>query len=373
MSVILRSMFFDDDYYEASDFVESNKNTYSDGILPNTEYFKVQPASGMTLAIPSGRGWCQGHSFVNSATAAITLDNADGVLSRIDRVVVRLDNSKTNGQQISVEVLKGALSATPTATALTRNGTVYEIALADVLINAGTTAITTAMITDKRTDINLCGWAGAFSAGQLNYDALDLAKADKSVVDTLISEKTRNELHTDVLNNPNYPKNYMGIARTATDWTKPISGKAYHVIYIANADDSGYGCQLATDYYDNHLYIRSANGLTWSNWQEINNATSLQGKAISTTAPTENQILKLISGVWTPKDSAKVVYGSGTFTSTSSVNSTNVSLGFVCTAYLCVTQSTDDTKAYAGSGSSVHAVSNYNQGTVTYYYIAIRE
>lgn len=48
------------------------------------------------------------------------------------------------------------------------------------------------------------------------------------------------------------------------------------------------------------------------------NTDRLQGKPISTMLPTENQILKLISGVWTPKDSTKVAMGS--FTGSSTVN-----------------------------------------------------
>jgi len=257
MGIALRGMFFDDDTYYASDFVESNKNTYSDGILPNTEYFKVTATTGMTIAVTSGRGWVQGHSFVNSATATITLDNADGVLNRIDRIVVRLDNSKTDGQQISVEILKGTLSATPTATALTRNGTVYEIALADVLINAGTTTITTAMITDKRTDITVCGWAGAFSAGQLNYDALDLAKADKSVVDALTAT-VNGKANTADITGGTLKANADRLQGKSISATVPTEGQMYKLI-------SGVlvPCFLEYARYEQSAYYSASNAYSY--------------------------------------------------------------------------------------------------------------
>ena len=106
------------------------------------------------------------------------------------------------------------------------------------------------------------------------------------------------------------------------------------------------------------------------------NATDIQGLPISTTEPTENQMLKLINGVWTPKDSTKVVCGSGTFTSTSvtGTNIVSIDLGFSCTAYLCITTNYEgnNTVGKIGSGSNVIAEGKYNNENY-YWYIAIRE
>ena len=296
------SGFFNGQSVTAEDFATAFGGVMTNGVLADTQdALKVVPAGNMSVAISSGYCWIEGHFGNNETTTSLTLSNSDGVLNRIDRVIARLNRTLNLVQLL---VLKGTLSATPTPPALVRDGTYYDLCLAEVKVDKGTTTITEDMITDTRNDSNLCGAVTLRSA--FNF-ALD-GKADKSVVEAL---------------------------------TTVVDGKA------------------------------STSAITNGTIKAC--ADRLQGKPISTTAPTEGQMLKLISGVWTPKDSAKVVYGSGTFTSTSSVNSTNVSLGFVCTAYLCVTQSTDYTKAYAGSGSSVHAVSNYNQNTVTYYYIAIRE
>ena len=81
-------------------------------------------------------------------------DIADGVLSRIDRIVIRNDYKK---RSTYAAVLKGAYSAQPAPRALTRNADAYEIAIADVLVAKGAISITQANITDTRLNKELCG------------------------------------------------------------------------------------------------------------------------------------------------------------------------------------------------------------------------
>ena len=172
----IKSQFFNGKTYSAVDFVESNKNTMKDGILPNTDFFKILPASNMTIGVTSGRGWLQGHAFSSDATLAFTLTNADGVLDRVDTIVIRLDLT-TDNEKIECRVIKGALGGS--ATAPVRDGTYYDLVIAQIAIAHGTTAITAAMITDKRGDGNLCGWSGAISGDQFNFEE----KADKTYCD----------------------------------------------------------------------------------------------------------------------------------------------------------------------------------------------
>ena len=55
--------------------------------------------------------------------------------------------------------LKGDLNGSnPSPKAPVRSGGVYQIVLAEIRVNAGVTAITTANITDKRPDSSVCGW-----------------------------------------------------------------------------------------------------------------------------------------------------------------------------------------------------------------------
>ena len=230
----IKSQFFNGKTYSSTDFVESNKNTMKDGILPNTDFFKVLPASNMTIGVTSGRGWAQGHSFSSDSTLSFKLDNADGVLDRVDTVVIRLDLT-TNNEKIECKVVKGTLggsAATPV-----RDGTYYDLVIAQIAVAHGTTAITAAMITDKRGDGNLCGWSGAISGDQFNFDV----KADKTYCDNTFTTKA----------------------------------------------------------------VLTAYQLTITNGTTKTNADRLQGKAISTTAPTTGQVLQFDGTQYVPFDKTK--------------------------------------------------------------------
>ena len=72
---------------------------------------------------------------------------ADGVLNRIDRVVLRLDFLN---REIKAYIKKGNFAITPVIPTITRNADVYELALADIRIDKGTIKIDQASITDLR-------------------------------------------------------------------------------------------------------------------------------------------------------------------------------------------------------------------------------
>ena len=78
--------------------------------------------------------------------------------NRIDRVVVRWD---LTNRVMSVKVKSSSFSASPTAPALQRDADVYELALADIYVGAGVTAITQSKITDQRLNTSLCGVVAA--------------------------------------------------------------------------------------------------------------------------------------------------------------------------------------------------------------------
>lgn len=205
----IKSQFFNGKTYSATDFVESNKNTMKDGILPNTDFFKVLPAGNMTIGVTSGRGWVQGHAFSSDGTLSFTLDNADGVLDRVDTVVIRLDLT-TDSEKIECKVIKGALgggAATPV-----RDGTYYDLVIAQIAVAHGTTAITSVMITDKRGDGNLCGWSGAISGDQFNFDV----KADKTYCDDTLAALTAGTIKT----------NADRLQNKAISATAPTAGQA---------------------------------------------------------------------------------------------------------------------------------------------------
>ncbi len=123
------------------------------------------PAMGVTVS--DGSGWLtdaagNGIHFWNDvfATSAALLqlpvETADGVLNRIDRVIVEW--STPNYTQLpEVKVLKGTSAVSPSAPALTNSASMRQISLARINVAAGTLAITSGMITDERFDASVCG------------------------------------------------------------------------------------------------------------------------------------------------------------------------------------------------------------------------
>lgn len=117
----------------------------------------------MAVSVSAGIGWLNdagGNGIVwwFDAAEQLTIDPAEatGTLNRIDRIVVQW-RTVDYADKPELVVLKGTDASTPTAPALTNNGTLRQISLARVSIPAGTTAITNALITDERTDGSVCG------------------------------------------------------------------------------------------------------------------------------------------------------------------------------------------------------------------------
>jgi hypothetical protein len=117
----------------------------------------VQPNSGMTIQIATGRGWFGKHWVNNDSEYTMTLAQSDVVLNRYVAVCIRVDES--DAVRDVVPYLKYSEFATnPVKPAMERTETVKEYCLAYVYIKAGATAITAADITDTRADESLCGW-----------------------------------------------------------------------------------------------------------------------------------------------------------------------------------------------------------------------
>ena len=122
---------------------------------------------GMAVTVSDGVGWMSNGNgdgvvwwndseAVNTSKLQLSIDAADGVLNRIDRIIVEWKT--TNYVDLpEIKVLKGYVSSTAKAPDLTNNGTVRQISLARITVNAGVTAITASMITDERLDTGVCG------------------------------------------------------------------------------------------------------------------------------------------------------------------------------------------------------------------------
>ena len=121
----------------------------------------------MSVEISDGVGWLSnenGDGIVfwndneqtNGSKLVLTHDVADGVLNRIDRIVVTWET--TNYVALpTISILKGTASSNPVAPALTNNNIQRQISLAKVSIPAGTVSLSQTMLTDERLDAKVCG------------------------------------------------------------------------------------------------------------------------------------------------------------------------------------------------------------------------
>lgn len=142
--------------YLAEDYARYFASFIGNGVYPNPAN-NLQVTSNntdMKITVGSGKAWINGYFYDNNSSIIFTLDNADGVLNRIDSVVVRLDLVNRN---IKATIKKGTFAINPQAPELTRNDDVFEIQLATVYVGAGVIKIIQANVTDTRQDISLCG------------------------------------------------------------------------------------------------------------------------------------------------------------------------------------------------------------------------
>lgn len=154
-----KSSFFNsvsgDRTYKAEDWASYFASFIGNGVFPvPSTGLQVVVNDGMTVTVKAGKAWINGYFYTNTSDLSITLATADGQLKRIDRIVIRWD---LTNRTISAQVKSSAFSASPTAPPLQRDADIYELALADILVPAGATAITQGNITDQRLNTELCG------------------------------------------------------------------------------------------------------------------------------------------------------------------------------------------------------------------------
>lgn len=144
-----------DRVYKAEDWAWYFATFIANGVFPKpSDGLQVIAYSGMEIKVNAGYAFINGYAFRNPASHTITLDTAEGAQNRVDRVVVRWDLPQ---RDIYLAVLKGTPSAKPQATAVTRTTEIWELALADIYVGKGVTAIRTANITDQRFNSSVCG------------------------------------------------------------------------------------------------------------------------------------------------------------------------------------------------------------------------
>ena len=136
-----------------------NAQLYSNGVLPVGKQFQVVVDSGLTLHVTAGFAWINGHWIYNDADYTLVLDAPDGVLGRVDRVILKWHREN---RETTIEIKKGTAASAPVGADLQRDADAFELCLADVLLAAGVTSVTQSAVTDTRPDAALCGFSAVY-------------------------------------------------------------------------------------------------------------------------------------------------------------------------------------------------------------------
>lgn len=159
-----KSSFFNsinkDRVYRAEDWADYFASFIANGVMPpiadSEEQLGLQVVEGenMTVRLKAGKAWINGYFYHNTDFLNKEISVADGVLNRIDRIVIQWN---LTDRTIKSVVKEGTPGSKPKAPELQRSADIYEIAVADIYVGKGVTAITQANITDQRLNGELCG------------------------------------------------------------------------------------------------------------------------------------------------------------------------------------------------------------------------
>lgn len=156
------------DVYVGAEWVMKWLHGRTSGVFGAQDNASVSAVAGeMSVEVSDGIGWISdenGDGVVwwndseeqSGEKLKLSLEPADGSLSRIDRVVVTWET--TNFVSLpTISILTGTSAGNPAAPPLTNNGTQRQISLASIKIPAGTIALSPSMITDERLNGSVCG------------------------------------------------------------------------------------------------------------------------------------------------------------------------------------------------------------------------
>ena len=137
-----------------------NMTCWSNGVFlisQNGNDLLVSPDNGMSIKITPGACHILGAKAVETKERIMTLSPSNSSLDRIDRVVARFDLSESI-RSIELYLKEGTPSTTPVAPDLVRASNYYELALADIRVNAGANELSNADILDQRQNPEVCGF-----------------------------------------------------------------------------------------------------------------------------------------------------------------------------------------------------------------------
>ena len=144
--------------YDAED-VSTYLCTRTSGVYSKDTNYAVSVTGPRQIAVAPGLAWInyddfKGVSACSREAVNLTVPDADSTLPRIDRVVLQFD---TAANLTAVKLKTGTPAAAPEPPAILQNHNQYELGLCTISVPAGSAAVTSADITDTRTDEAVCG------------------------------------------------------------------------------------------------------------------------------------------------------------------------------------------------------------------------
>ena len=161
-----------DRVYDDASFEHWLKKFFTSGVFLND--LQVTANEDMTVTVGAGYVNAEGKVKIFESASSLIIETAGATYPRIDSIVLERNDTE---RDILLKVVKGGYSSEPVAHTPVRQDGVYQLVIAQILVNAGAVKVTQANITDTRNNTELCGIvAGAvdqidFSQVQAQFDS----------------------------------------------------------------------------------------------------------------------------------------------------------------------------------------------------------
>ena len=134
--------------------------TRSSGVYFQDDNFAASVTGNREITISPGLAWIRNDSFAgksicSNTSVALNIEVADGILPRMDRIVLRFDKTKNATEFV---VLKGEYSSAPVPPPITRDALVYDLGLYTVLVPAASVTIAESHVANTMSDRTVCGY-----------------------------------------------------------------------------------------------------------------------------------------------------------------------------------------------------------------------
>lgn len=145
-----------DRIYNADQMSSMFEGLITDGVFNGVgSSFQVTNGEGLSVNVGTGRAWLEDRWVKNDSIANVPITAASAALSRYTAVVLRKNTTTRN---IILTTIDGTPALTPSYPNIVRDGDVYDICLAYVLVGPSASSILQTNIIDARSDSSVCGW-----------------------------------------------------------------------------------------------------------------------------------------------------------------------------------------------------------------------